>query len=44
MQSRREFAKAALSLLALPALAASKVFAIELTVQRRQARDHDRVP
>ena len=33
MHSRRDFAKAALSLLALPAVAASKVFAIELTVR-----------
>ena len=32
MQSRREFTRTALSMLALPALAASKVFAIELTV------------
>jgi sugar phosphate isomerase/epimerase len=31
--SRRDFAKAALSLIALPAVAASKVFAIELTVR-----------
>jgi sugar phosphate isomerase/epimerase len=32
MQSRREFTRTALSMLALPAWAASKVFAIELTV------------
>ncbi len=32
MQSRREFTRTALSMLALPALAASKIFAIELTV------------
>jgi sugar phosphate isomerase/epimerase len=33
VQSRREFAKTALSLLALPAIAASTAFAIELTVR-----------
>jgi len=31
--SRRDFAKAALSMIALPAMAASKLFAIELTVR-----------
>jgi sugar phosphate isomerase/epimerase len=33
VQSRRDFAKTALSVLALPALAASKAFAIDLTVR-----------
>ena len=33
MHSRRDFAKTALALIALPAVAASKVFAIELTVR-----------